>query len=290
VAQTFYFDSIEAKQNLSDISVLDTMATVIDARNFLKDFGSPETVYQRRLNNDSSDTRPIVNLLTEQVEFANVIVLNKTDQVNERELASLEAIIHSLNPAAKIVKSKFGRVPLMEVLNTGLFDYEETSQSTAWTEELGKEHTPETENYGISSFVFTDHRPFEPERFWLFITRLWPKSIIRSKGLFWLASRSSAALNWSQAGGSLRAEPAGDWWIAVPTEEREQYPSFLENRNTIEARWHPVFGDRMNELVIIGQNMDHDYVKAELESCLCTDDEIAEWNIGAEFVDPWPTW
>lgn len=290
VAQTFYFDSEEAKQNLSEISRLDTLVTVVDARNFLKDFGSADTVHNRKLNDDPADNRPIVNLLVEQVEFANVIILNKTDQVNAIELAELETIIHNLNPGAKLVRSQFGKVPSTEILNTHLFDYERTSQSTAWVDELSKLHTPETETYGISSFVFKDQRPFEPERLWLFVTRCWPKTIIRSKGLFWLASRPGEAMNWSQAGGSLRAEPAGDWWAAMPLAERRSYQNYQDNVADIENRWHPIFGDRVNELVIIGQDLDEANIRAELQGCLCTEDEVAEWLTGGDFVDPWPKW
>jgi G3E family GTPase len=290
VAQTFYFDSLEAKQNLSEISRLDTLVTVVDARNFLKDFGSADTVHHRKLNEDPADNRPIVNLLVEQIEFANVIVLNKTDQVSTAELEELETIIHQLNPGARIIHSQFGKIPNSAILNTHLFDYERTSQSSEWADELNKIHTPETETYGISSFVFRDQRPFEPERLWLFVTRCWPKNIIRSKGMFWIASREHAALNWSQAGGSLRAEPAGDWWASMPLAERNTFQSYRDNVANIEARWHPIFGDRVNELVIIGQDMDESSLRAELEGCLCSEEEVAEWLTGGNFVDPWPQW
>ena len=290
VAQTFYFDSVEVEQNLSEISRLDNLVTVIDARNFLNDFGSSDTVHQRDLNEDPTDNRPIVNLLTEQVEFANVIVLNKTDLVSGDELHELEAIIHSLNPGAKIVHSQFGEVDLSYILNTNLFDYETTSNSAAWINELNSIHTPETETYGISSFTFRSKRPFHPERFWKYVSRNWPHNVIRSKGLFWISSRPNDAINWSQAGGSLRADPAGVWWASMPYGDRIRYQAFHDNKDDIESRWDKIFGDRMNELVIIGQDLDEQQIKHDLDACLCTDDEVTQWLLDEPFNDPWPKW
>ena len=216
VAQSFFFDSEELKVNLSDISRLDTLVTVVDAYNFHKDFGSVETVYDRQLNEDANDRRAIVNLLTDQLEFANVILINKTDLVPRERVQELEAVIRKFNTEAKIIKTAHSQVPLPAILNTGLFDYATTSQSAGWMQELYGEHTPETEEYGITSFVFRDKRPLHPERFWQYINRDWDAGIFRSKGLFWLASRPNDAINWSQAGGSLRAEPAGVWWCSMP--------------------------------------------------------------------------
>jgi G3E family GTPase len=185
------------------------------------------------------------------------------------------------------LKSEYGKVPLTEIMNTGLFDYERTSQSAGWIAELEREHTPETEEYGISSFVFRDQRPFHPERFWNFLSQNWSFSVIRSKGLFWLATRPDSALSWSQAGGSLKAEPAGVWWASMPEHERIVHPAYIENHRLIKSRWSEEFGDRMNELVMIGQDMDVKEITEELEACLCTPEEYAQASL---LADPFPQW
>tara|TARA_R110002049_G_scaffold291400_1_gene475326 strand:- start:481 stop:1287 length:807 start_codon:yes stop_codon:yes gene_type:complete len=263
------------------------MVTVVDALNLLKDFGTLDTIATREMN-DTEDQRTIVNLLTDQVEFADVILVNKADLVSRDQLNLLKDILAKLNPKAKIIESEFGRVPLENILATKKFDYETTYQSAEWIEELEKEHQPETEEYGISSFVFRDKRPFHPERFWNYVSNQWPANIIRSKGLFWLASRSDEALTWSQAGGSLRADFAGVWWCSMPFESRIRYESFVENRSQIESNWNKKFGDRANELVIIGQDLQKDHIWSELEACLCTEEEIDAWQKGLDFNDPWP--
>lgn len=287
VAQTFWFESDELKVNLSDVCELDTMVTVVDALNFLKDFGTLDTIATREMN-DTEDQRTIVNLLTDQVEFADVILVNKADLVDRDQLNLLKGIIAKLNPRAKVIESEFGRVPLASILATKSFDYESTSQSAEWIDELEKEHQPETEEYGISSFVFRDKRPFHPERFWMYVSTMWPTNIIRSKGLFWIASRSDEALNWNQAGGSLQAKFAGVWWCSMPFKDRIRYESFVENRSQIESNWNKKFGDRANELVIIGQDLKKDHIWSELEACLCTEEEIDAWQKGLDFNDPWP--
>ncbi|AMJ66639.1 GTP-binding protein [Hymenobacter sp. PAMC 26628] len=288
VAQTFSFVSEDGAIDLSRFSRLDTMVTVVDAFNFAKDFGSLDRLPDRQLNEaDPQDQRTIVNLLTEQVEFANVLVLNKTDLVEPRFVGELKAILGQLNPGARIVEATFGRVGLEHVLNTGLFNFEEAEQGRGWQEELKKAyHTPETEEYGIGSFVFRDPRPFHPRRFWDYIADGWPGEVIRSKGLFWLASRPADALNWGQAGGSLRTESAGSWWAAI--ERPERHPAFLENRAAILARWDARFQDRQNELVFIGQDVPEARVRQELAACLCTEAEIGHWQRGGAFEDPWP--
>jgi G3E family GTPase len=288
VAQTFSFVSEDGSIDLSRHARLDTLVTVVDAFNFGRDFGSLDRLPDRNLNDaDPEDQRTIVNLLTEQVEFANVIVLNKADLVSTATLGELKAILNKLNPAARVVEATFGKTPLRHILNTGLFNFEEAEQSRGWQEELAKgHHTPETEEYGIGSFVFRDSRPFHPARFWAYVSEGWPPEIIRSKGLFWLASRPDDALNWGQAGGSLRAESAGSWWAAI--ERPELHPAFRENRATIMARWDQRFQDRVNELVFIGQDMNEPVIRQELEACLCTEAEVRQWQQGGQFPDPWP--
>jgi G3E family GTPase len=293
VAQTFSFQDEANGIDLSKWSYIDCMVTVVDAFNFAKDFGSVDTVWTRALNEDPNDTRTIVNLLTDQIEFADVIILNKTDLVSALQLGELKAIIKSLNPVAKIIDVVFSKVAPSAILNTGLFDYDKAEASAGWIQELqnrenGKSHTPETEEYGISSFVFRDKRPFHPERFWQYLSDNWHVGIIRSKGLFWIASRPDEALNWSQAGGSLRAESTGVWWASMSFMQRIRYQAFVENQKAIEKRWDKRFGDRQNELVIIGQDLDKEVIVGELEACLCTDSEIHFMEKKGRFNDPFP--
>jgi G3E family GTPase len=288
VAQTFTYQDDEKGIDLIKLSTLDTMVTVVDCYNFMKDYASLDTLQQRKASDMENDHRTIVNLLTDQIEFANVIVLNKTDLVKADEVGMIKSMIKKLNSEAQIINSKMGKVPLNNILNTGLFDFEKTSQSAGWIEELNKKHVPETEEYGISSFVFRDKRPFHPQRFWDYLNRDWHTNIIRSKGLFWIASRKSDALNWSQAGGSLKADRAGVWWCSMPYSERISYAGFVENQKDIEKKWDIRFGDRMNELVIIGQEMEQEKVISELIACLCNESEIRDMEVGLRFKDPFP--
>lgn len=288
VAQTFSFIDEEKGIDLSKFSYVDTMVTVVDAFNFFKDFGSPETLMDRSLTNIEDDHRTIVNLLTDQIEFANVIILNKTDLVTKEHLGILKAALQKLNPSTHIIESTYSTVNPQSILNTGLFDFEEAEQSAGWIEELNKsEHTPETEEYGIGSFVYRTKEPFDPIRFWNFVQYNFPQTIIRSKGLFWLASRPEQALIWSQAGGSLKADTAGVWWCSMPFQKRIDHLSFVENQATIEKDWNKTFGDRKNEIVFIGQNMDEEQIRTELNACLSTEEELAtqQWKEGYE--DQW---
>lgn len=288
VAQTFTFQDEENGIDLSKFSYVDTMVTVVDAFNFFKDFGSSELLLDRQLTDIEEDYRTIVNLLTDQIEFANVILLNKVDLVDKGTLDLLKSMIKKLNPKAKIISTTNSKVDSKEVLNTGLFDYDEAEQSAGWIEELNKEnHTPETEEYGISSLVFREKRPFHHIRFMDYIQHDFPASIIRSKGLFWLGSRPGQAMTWSQAGGSLKADSAGVWWSSMPFQERINYASYSENKEYIESNWSKTFGDRKNELVFIGQDLDKEQIMSDLQKCLCTDHEIEhiDWEYGQE--DSW---
>ncbi len=289
VAQTFSFASEESGIDLSRFSYVDAMVTVVDCFNFFKDFGSDELLQERELTDMDGDERTIVDLLTDQVEFANVIILNKTDLVNEDSLGLLKAAIQKLNPTAKIISSTFGKVDPSMILNTGLFDFEEASNSAGWIRELElEEHTPETDEYGISSFVFRNHKPFHPERFWDYINEEFPDSIIRSKGLYWLATRPDQAFIFSQAGGSSRLEKAGVWWASMPFAERMKFAAFESNQTSIESRWHKQWGDRQNELVFIGQEMDKEGILKDLDACLLTDEEILVFGEAGAFKDPFP--
>jgi len=289
VAQTFSFIDEDSGIDLSRYSYIDTMVTVVDSFNFFKDFGSPETLMDRGLTNIDEDYRTIVDLLTDQIEFANVIILNKADLVTKQELSFLRDSINKLNPSAKLIESTFSTINPNEILHTASFDFEKAQQSAGWIEELQKEgHTPETEEYGISSFVYRTKKPFDPVRFWNYIQQGFPLSVIRSKGLFWLASRPDQALIWSQAGGSLKADSAGVWWSSMPFESRIQQISFVENQQHIESDWDKNFGDRKNEIVFIGQNMNETLIRSHLDSCLLTDKQLEtqQWQKGYE--DDWP--
>jgi len=227
--------------------------------------------------------------LVDQVEFANVIVLNKTDLVSQSQLEILTASIKKLNPVAKIIFSELGRINPTEIINTNLFNYDEAETSAGWIRELEGIHTPETEEYGISSFVYRTKKPFHPYRFWDFITQKFPSTIIRSKGLFWIASRPEQAINWSQAGGSMKAESAGVWWVSMPLGERMAFNNFVENQDIIEERWTLDYGDRLNELVFIGIEVNENEIRNQLENCLCTPDEIIDLQDGFfSNKDPFP--
>jgi G3E family GTPase len=279
VAQTFSFATEDGQLDLSRISYIDTMVTVVDSFNFFKDFSTTEGLLDRKLTDDEQDSRTIVNLLTDQVEFADVLILNKTDLVPVETAALLEATLRKLNPGAKIIRSDFGKINPAEILNTGLFDFEKAQHSAGWIKELsGGAHTPETEEYGISSFVFRSQRPFHPGRWWHFLNDNYPNNIIRAKGLFWLASRPDMAINFSQAGGSLRVENAGVWWTSMPYRKRISHRSFLDNRRQIEARWNKQWGDRMNELVFIGKDLEKERYRDVIEACLLTDHEVLQWK------------
>jgi G3E family GTPase len=198
--------------------------------------------------------------------------------VSEDQLEELQAIIHSLNPEARIMRSKNSEVALENVLNTGLFDYEKAEASAGWIKEMENEHVPETEEYGIGSFVFRSKKPFHPERFLTYLNERFPQNIIRSKGLFWLASRSDQALLWSSAGGSCKADNAGVWWASMPFSKRLDHPSFSENQQQIESGWDLEFGDRKIELVFIGQHLDKKGMIADLEDCVLKESEIQVWK------------
>ncbi|MEL6636925.1 MAG: GTP-binding protein [Bacteroidota bacterium] len=289
VAQTFSFVDEDNGIDLSRFSYIDTMVTVVDTFNFFKDFGSPETLMDRELTDMEGDHRTIVDLLTDQIEFANVIILNKTDLVTQEALGVMRAAIHKLNPSARILESTFSKVAPQEILNTGLFDFEEAEQSAGWLEELNKdEHTPETEEYGIGSFVYRSKKPFDPVRFWHYVQHRFPSNVIRSKGMFWLASRPDQALIWGQAGGSLKADSAGVWWSSMPHHERMRYLAFVENQHLIEDGWDQTFGDRNNEIVFIGQDMDEAKIVVNLDACLATEKELATQRWKKGYDDEWP--
>ncbi|MFD2598946.1 GTP-binding protein [Sphingobacterium corticis] len=279
VAQTFSYVDEQQNIDLSTFSYIDTMVTVVDCYNFFKDFGSAETLLDRDLTDDDYDQRTIVNLLTDQIEFANVILLNKSDLVADETINLLKAAIKRLNPDAKVISTSFGQIHPGEIIGTKSFNFEKAASSAGWIQELENEHVPETEEYGISSFVFRSQRGFHPQRWHAYLHDTYPHNIIRAKGLFWMASRPDVAINFSQAGGSLRLENAGSWWSSMPEEERIMYPSYSEAKPEIMQRWHPEWEDRKIELVFIGQDMDKEKNLSDLRACLLTDSEMDDWKL-----------
>jgi len=286
VAETFTFADDKGK-SLSEVARLDTMVTVVDAVSFLKEYRGADDLRERGIALNDDDDRTVVDLLIDQVEFANVIVINKSDLVGPRKLDRLEHILRRLNPDAKLVRAKFGNVPLDCILNTKRFDFDKAVSAPGWLKELRGEHVPESEEYGISSFVFRARRPFHPARFDKLLHR-GLKNVIRSKGFFWLATRMDTAGYWSQAGGAARIESAGRWWACVP---RDDWPDDPAHRAEIKAHWDVPFGDRRQELVFIGIKMNEGRIAERLEYCLLTDDEMA---LGEEywqtFRDPFGAW
>ncbi|WP_380178268.1 zinc metallochaperone GTPase ZigA [Kalamiella sp. sgz302252] len=286
VAETFTFEDEEG-QSLSAVASLDTMVTVVDGFNFLRDYESSESIKSRGESLGEEDERTVVDLLIEQIEFCDVLVLNKTDLIDDEQKTRLMAILQSLNPRAKIVASSFGKVDLEQVLDTGLFDFDAAAQAPGWLQELRGEHTPETEEYGIGNFVYRARRPFHPERFWQIINGEM-QGVVRSKGFFWLANRPGFAGSWSQAGGVSRQGLAGSWWASVPRERWPQDPQALQ---FIQQNWQAGVGDARQEIVFIGIAMDEKGLRQQLDAALLSEEEMAMGPEGwQKFADPLQPW
>ncbi len=274
VAETFTFEDEEGN-SLAHLAQLDTMVTVVDAANFMKDFGSWDDLSDRSMGLDEDDDRNIVDLLVDQVEFADVIVINKTDLVTGEELKQLDQIVRRLNSQAEIVHSTESRVPLQQILGTGRFQLEQAEEMPGWLAVPRGDEETETEEYGISSFVYRRDRPFHPQRLCNEIEKDWDEGVfagvLRSKGLMWIASRHDYAYDWSQAGCSIRMDPAGSWWASTPDEE---WPADEQELAEIRSRFCGDYGDRHQELVFIGQELDQDNIEQTLDRCLLTDSEF----------------
>ncbi len=285
VAQTFSYIDEETGIDLSKYAKLDCMVTVVDAYRFWHDFASGESLLDRQQSAGEDDTREVVDLLIDQIEFCNVLVLNKCDLVGEDELDKLEAVMRKLQPTASIIRAVNGQVPLDAIMHTGLFDFEQASQSPGWMQELQQpEHQPETEEYGISSFVFRRRRPFHPARLLAFLED-WPEEVVRAKGMLWVATRNELAGMLSQAGPSIQLGASGYWLVSLPEEEQEQ---LRQEEPEWFATWDANWGDRLNELVMIGVDMNRPTIEQALEECLLTEEEMAmDWT---RFVDPLPDW
>jgi G3E family GTPase len=284
VAQTFTYQDEEKEIDLSEVCRLDTMVTVVDAYRFWHDFSSGESLLERNQGANEQDTREVVDLLISQIEFCDVLILNKCDMVPEEELLQLESVLRKLQPSARFLRSSHGKVDPRQILNTGLFDFEKASQSAGWLQELQKEeHTPETDEYGISSFVYRRNRPFHPERFHRWLND-WPEEVVRAKGFFWLATRHDLAMTLSQAGPSIEIGAAGYWVAALPEEEKQ---AVLAQDPDWASTWDPQHGDRIIELVFIGMDMNREEMIRSLDACLLTADEMElDWAL---FADPLPT-
>lgn len=286
VAETFTFED-EAGESLSAYARLDSMITVVDGFNFLRDYRSADDLQSRGESLGAQDERSVVDLLVDQIEFCDLLVLNKTDLLSPAQLHQLKGMLQALNPHALIVNSEFGQVPLDCLLNTGRFDFDRAAQAPGWLQTLRGEHQPESEEYGIRNFVYRARRPFHPQRFWHAVNHQLD-GVIRSKGYFWLASRPEYAAMWSQAGAVARQGYAGRWWVSVP---RTEWPQDADSLNFIAEQWQEGTGDARQELVFIGIEMDEKSVRAALDHALLTPQEMAagpeQW---ITLADPVPAW
>ncbi|WP_340031172.1 GTP-binding protein [Paenibacillus sp. FSL K6-1122] len=283
VAQTFTYADAESGIDLTSLARLDCLVTVVDANRFWHDFGSGQSLLDRNQATGDEDTRDVVDLLIDQIETCDVLLLNKCDLVDDTELNKLEGIIRKLQPNAKIIRTENGQVNPSEILNTGRFDFEKVSMSAGWIQELEKEsHTPETEEYGIGSFVYRRRKPFHPSRLAEFMS-YWPEEVVRAKGLVWLAAEGDVAASLSQAGPSIQFGPAGHWVAALPEADKEE---ILRNEPDVLEKWDAQWGDRQTELVMIGIEMERASIEDELDQCLLSDEEmLGDWG---QFDNPLP--
>jgi len=285
VAETFSFQD-ESGRRLNDLAQLDTMVTVVDARNFLTDYHSTDDLQDREMGINGEDARTLAHLLTDQIEFANVILINKTDAVSAGELDEIRGIIRALNPRAKVHLTQRSEIPLTQVLGTGLFAMAEAEQSEGWLDSL-QGHTPETEEYGISSFVYRARRPFHPQRFQDLLKASW-SGVIRAKGMFWLATRNEIAGYVSQAGVLRDTRAMGFFWSAVPESE---WPQDEQSQTEIRSHVQGPYGDRRTEIVIIGRAMDKAALTTKFDAALLTEAEFKKGpNAWMQLPDPFPQW
>lgn len=290
VAATFDFTD-EAGDSLNDVARVDTMVTVVDANNLLSDYTSADLLEQRGESAGPEDGRTLAALLAEQIEFADVVVVNKIDMVDAARRDEVAAIVRALNPMARLVYAEFGRVPLNQVLGTGLFDMERASQMPGWVRELEGLHMPETEAYGIESFVLRSHAPLHPWRFSTFMETPLP-GLLRAKGYVWLASRPDWVVSYSRAGNTATHEPVGHWWAAAP---KSRWPApGTDERRSIDTRWKEPYGDRLNEVVFIGRHMDRAAIEQAWQAMHLNFTETRKGQRGragwADLPDPFPEW
>ena len=286
VAETFSFTDDEGK-GLSDLAALDTMVTVVDASAFPRDLGQGDELCERGIGLDEEDDRTVDDLLVEQVEFADVLVINKVDCVEAEDLGALQALLRKLNPDAEQILAEYGRIDPRQILATGRFDFERASSMPGWMSEMRGEESSEQDEYGIRSFVYRARRPFHPQRFHDFIQEDWP-GVMRSKGFAWLATRHDLVGLWHQAGGSCALSGAGTWWATV---DRSEWPDEPEILAEIEANTEGSFGDRRQEIVVIGRDVDEADLCRRFDACLLSDEELALGIDGwQEFSDDFAPW
>ncbi len=287
VAATFLFEA-EDGTNLAEIAELDTMATVVDAQRFLDGFDELLELVDLGVGRDDADDRSLADLLVDQVEFADVLVVSKADLVGTDDLGRVVGLIRALNPRAIVEIADHGRVPLGSILDTGLFDEEEASMAPGWVRALNNDPVPETEEYGISSFVYRHRWPLHPGRLAHALEAEWP-GVLRSKGFLWLATRPDVQALWSQAGFTVHLEPVSPWFASIAEDEWELETD--EDRDDLVAMWDPLVGDRRIELVFIGIDMDEQAIRSSLDRCVLTPEEFemgfAQW---ATLDDPLPLW
>jgi len=282
VAMTFTFVD-ERGVHLESVSRLDTMVTVVDGLNFWKDYREAKELSEQGLAVGEEDERTISDLLIEQIEFANVILVSKTDLIAKEQTERLVATLKKLNPGAEIIPMAKGEVPLDRILDTGRFDLAAAQRSPLWVRELMNEHIPESEEFGIGSFVYRARKPFHPHRFWQVIQEEW-QGVIRSKGFFWLASSMNWIGGWREAGGACQYELAGTWWATCP--ERD-WPESSGVRDKIRSHFQEPYGDRRQEIVLIGIDMDINGLRSKLDGALLTDEEFEESPSGWKgYQDP----
>jgi G3E family GTPase len=288
IAETFTFADQDGV-SLADVAILDTMVTVVDAANFLVDFDEARYLKETEENLGEDDERSVADLLVDQVEFADVILISKTDLISPAALQTLTAVLRSLNTEAKIIPVSHGQIPLDHVLGTGQFSFERAQQAPGWLKEMRGEHILETTEYGISSFVYRARHPFHPQKFYDFLHRSDRQGkLIRSKGYFWLATRPEFAGQWNQAGGIAHYGFGGMFWKAVP---KERWPDDEEYLKSIEDIWEEPFGDMRQELVFIGQNLNERQFVEELDNCLLAEHELlAGRELWQTLPDPFPVW
>ena len=288
VAATFDFRD-ENEKSLSDVADLDTMVTVVDAANLIKNYSSTDFLKDGDESLGEEDDRTLVDLLVDQIEFANVIILNKTDLVTEQELEIVRSMIRGLNIKAKVIETTQGNVDLNHIMDTKLFDYEEAQEHPLWAQELYnfKDHVPETEEYGIINFVYRVREPFDPEKIHQFFGEPWD-GVVRAKGFFWLASRPDFVGEVSQAGAFVKHNGMGRWWASVP---KDRWPDSEAFDRVVKDKWDPEYGDRRQEIVFIGLKgqMDEDMIRKRLDDCLVKDyfEEVEGWE---QAKDPFPEW
>lgn len=287
VAATFSYRDPDSGLSLSDSSRLDTMVTMVDASTFLEHVTDDVSLESLNMSSGEGDERTLVSLLVDQVEFADVIIINKTDLVDEETLARVKRAIVRLNPVAKILETSGAKIEPTEVLDTGLFSYEKAAEMPGWYQELIGAHTPETEEYGISSFVYRARRPFHTARLERALSRPW-EGMLRSKGFVWMATRHQTIAAWSSAGQRISFEPSGRWWADAA---RERWPKDEGSLRWIMDRWEEPWGDRRQEIVFIGINLDQLAIRTALNSALLTDSEMELGPLAwANMADPFPAW